>query len=201
MSMRFHIGTPMMKTPKNNEVYMKLEEKTVESELKYDGKIVKLFVDKAEVENGDIVKREVIKHPGGVCVVPLDEDENVIFVRQFRYPHKRVFLEIPAGKLEYGENHRECGLRELKEETGCVCDSFEYLGNLVPTPAYDTEIIHMYLARRLHVGEQNLDKDEFLETEKIPLKKAAEMIMKNEIADAKTQVAILKTMFLLGYCI
>ncbi len=199
--MRFHIGTPMMKTPKNNEVYMKLEEKTVESELKYDGKIVKLFVDKAEVENGDIVKREVIKHPGGVCVVPLDEDENVIFVRQFRYPHKRVFLEIPAGKLEYGENHRECGLRELKEETGCVCDSFEYLGNLVPTPAYDTEIIHMYLARRLHAGEQNLDKDEFLETEKIPLKKAAEMIMKNEIADAKTQVAILKTMFLLGYCI
>lgn len=201
MLMRFHIGTPMMKTPKNNEVYMKLEEKTVESELKYDGKIVKLFVDKAEVENGDIVKREVIKHPGGVCVVPLDEDENVIFVRQFRYPHKRVFLEIPAGKLEYGENHRECGLRELKEETGCVCDSFEYLGNLVPTPAYDTEIIHMYLARRLHAGEQNLDKDEFLETEKIPLKKAAEMIMKNEIADAKTQVAILKTMFLLGYCI
>ncbi len=201
MSMRFHIGTPTMKTPKNNEVYMKLEEKTVESELKYDGKIVKLFVDKAEVENGDIVKREVIKHPGGVCVVPLDEDENVIFVRQFRYPHKRVFLEIPAGKLEYGENHRECGLRELKEETGCVCDSFEYLGNLVPTPAYDTEIIHMYLARRLHAGEQNLDKDEFLETEKIPLKKAAEMIMKNEIADAKTQVAILKTMFLLGYCI
>lgn len=201
MSMRFHIGTPTMKTPKNNEVYMKLEEKTVESELKYDGKIVKLFVDKAEVENGDIVKREVIKHPGGVCVVPLDEDENVIFVRQFRYPHKRVFLEIPAGKLEYGENHRECGLRELKEETGFVCDSFEYLGNLVPTPAYDTEIIHMYLARRLHAGEQNLDKDEFLETEKIPLKKAAEMIMKNEIADAKTQVAILKTMFLLGYCI
>lgn len=201
MSMRFHIGTPTMKAPKNNEVYMKLEEKTVESELKYDGKIVKLFVDKAEVENGDIVKREVIKHPGGVCVVPLDEDENVIFVRQFRYPHKRVFLEIPAGKLEYGENHRECGLRELKEETGCVCDSFEYLGNLVPTPAYDTEIIHMYLARRLHAGEQNLDKDEFLETEKIPLKKAAEMIMKNEIADAKTQVAILKTMFLLGYCI
>lgn len=199
--MRFHVGIPMMKTMKNNEVFMKLEEKTVESELKYDGKIVKLFVDKAEVENGDIVKREVIKHPGGVCVVPLDEDENVIFVRQFRYPHKRVFLEIPAGKLEYGENHQECGLRELKEETGCVCDSFEYLGNLVPTPAYDTEIIHMYLARGLHAGEQNLDKDEFLETEKIPLKKAAEMIMKNEIADAKTQVAILKTMFLLGYCI
>ena len=75
---------------------MRLEEKTISSERIYDGKVVKLFVDKAEVENGDIVTREVIKHPGGVCVVPLDEDENVIFVRQFRYPHGRVFLEIPA---------------------------------------------------------------------------------------------------------
>ena len=180
---------------------MRLEEKTIESKQIYDGKVVKLFVDKAEVENGDIVNREVIKHPGGVCVVPLDEDETVIFVRQFRYPHGRVFLEIPAGKLEFGDNHRECGLRELKEETGCVCDSFEYLGNLVPTPAYDSEIIHMYLARGLHSGEQKLDEDEFLELEKIPLKKAAEMIMKNEIADAKTQIAILKTMLLLGHCI
>ena len=180
---------------------MRLEEKTISSEQIYDGKVVKLFVDKAEVENGDIVKREVIKHPGGVCVVPLDEDENVIFVRQFRYPHGRVFLEIPAGKLEVGENHRECGLRELKEETGCGCDSFEYLGNLVPTPAYDSEIIHMYLARGLHSGEQKLDEDEFLETEKIPLKKAAEMILKNEIADAKTQIAILKTVCLLHHCI
>lgn len=180
---------------------MRLEEKTITSEQVFDGKVVKLFVDKAEVENGDIVNREVIKHPGGVCVVPLDEDENVIFVRQFRYPHKRVFLEIPAGKLEEGEIPRECGLRELKEETGCVCDSFEYLGSLVPTPAYDSEIIHMYLARGLHSGEQKLDEDEFLETEKIPLKKAAEMILKNEIADAKTQIAILKTVCLLHHCI
>lgn len=177
---------------------MHLAEKTLASEQKFDGRIVKLFVDKVELENGGTATREVIKHPGGVCIVPLDEDGNVLFVRQFRYPHKQVLLEIPAGKLELGEDHRACGLRELKEETGCTCDSFDYLGCLIPTPAYDGEIIHMYLARGLHSGEQKLDADEFLDVEKIPLEKAAEMIMNNEIPDAKTQIAILKTRLLVG---
>lgn len=175
-----------------------LEEKTLSSEKIFDGKVVKLFVDRAELENGDTALREVIKHPGGVCVVPLDEDENVIFVRQFRYPHAKVLLEIPAGKLESGEKHYDCGLRELKEETGCSCDKYDYLGCLMPTPAYDSEIIYMYLARGLHEGEKHLDSDEFLDTEKIPLKKAVEMVMNNEIEDAKTQLAILKTMIFLG---
>lgn len=177
---------------------MHLEEKPLSSELKYDGRIVKLYSDTVQLENGKNTLREVIKHPGGVCVVALTEENEVLFVRQFRYPHGRVLLEIPAGKLEFGENHRDCGLRELKEETGCICDSFEYLGNLLPTPAYDTEVIHMYIARGLHSGEQHLDDNEFLEVEKIPLDKAVEMIMNNEITDAKTQVAILKTKMLLS---
>lgn len=177
---------------------MHLDEKTLSSEQKFDGKIVKLFVDKAELENGEIVTREMIKHPGGVCIVPLDENNNVIMVRQFRYPPHKVLLEIPAGKLEFNENHRECGLRELKEETGCTCDEFTYLGNLIPTPAYDNEVIHMYLARGLHGGEQDLDDDEFLDVEKIPLEKAVAMVMNNEIEDAKTQIALLKTSVLLG---
>lgn len=172
-------------------------EKQVSSEQKFDGKVVKLYVDKAELENGQIVTREVIKHPGGVCVVALDDEENVLFVRQFRYPHGRVLPEIPAGKLEFGEDPEQCGLRELKEETGCTCDSFVSLGKLLPTPAYDTEIIYMYLARGLYSGEQHLDENEFLEVEKIPLMKAVEMIMNNEIDDAKTQLAILKTVSLL----
>lgn len=177
---------------------MHLHEKQISSEKIFEGKVVKLYKDKAELENGDIVIREVIKHPGGVCIVALDEEENVLFVEQFRYPHSKVLLEIPAGKLEYGEDHRQCGLRELKEETGCTCDEFKYLGYLIPTPAYDCEIIHMYLARGLHHGDQKLDADEFLDVKKIPLKKAAEMIMNNEIEDAKTQVAILKTVLLLN---
>ena len=177
---------------------MHLEEKTLSSEQKFDGKIVKLFVDQVELENGEKAVREVIKHPGGVCILPLDEDNNVLMVRQFRYPPHKVLLEIPAGKMEYGEDHRQCGLRELKEETGCTCDEFTYLGNLIPTPAYDNEVIHMYLARGLHSGSQELDEDEFLDVEKIPLDNAVEMVMKNEINDAKTQIAILKTKMLLG---
>lgn len=177
---------------------MHLEEKTLSSEQKFNGKVVKLFVDKVELENGDTATREVIKHPGGVCILPLDEDDNVLMVRQFRYPPHKVLLEIPAGKMEYGEDHRECGLRELREETGCTCDEFTYLGNLIPTPAYDNEVIHMYLARGLHSGDQDLDDDEFLDVERIPFAKAVEMVMNNEIADAKTQLALLKTKQLLG---
>lgn len=176
---------------------MHLDEKKLSSEQKFDGRIVKLFVDSVELEDGRTATREVIRHNGGVCVLPLDEEGNVLFVRQFRYPHGRVLLEIPAGKLEVGEKHYECGLRELKEETGCVCDKYEYLGSLIPTPAYDSEVIHMYLARGLHAGEQHLDAGEFLDVERIPLKKAVEMVMNNEIEDSKTQIAILKTKLLL----
>lgn len=176
---------------------MHLEEKTLSSEQKFDGKIVKLYVDLVELEDGRTASREVIKHPGGVCVLPLDEDNNVLFVRQFRYPHGKVLLEIPAGKLEYGEKHYDCGPRELKEETGCTCDKYDYLGSLIPTPAYCGEVIHMYLARGLHYGAQKLDSGEFLDVEKIPLEKAVEMIMNNEIEDSKTQIAVLKTKLML----
>lgn len=176
---------------------MHLEEKTLESELMYDGKIVKLYRDKALLENGSEVSREVIKHPGGVCVVPLTEKGEVIMVKQFRYPSGKVLIEIPAGKLEWQEDHFACGKRELKEETGCTAEKYDYLGCLLPTPAYDTEVIHMYLARELTRAEQKLDEDEFLDVMKIPFNKTLEMVMNGEITDAKTQLALLKTKILL----
>ena len=176
---------------------MHLEEKRLSGEQIFDGKVVKLYVDKAELEDGSVVIREVIKHPGGVCVLPLTDKGEVLFVKQFRYPHQQIMTEIPAGKLEWGESHHDCGLRELKEETGCTCDEYIYLGNLIPTPAYCGEVIHMYLARGLHYGEQKLDTDEFLDVERIPFDKAVEMAMNNEFPDAKTQLAILKTKLLL----
>lgn len=174
------------------------EEKTISSELKFDGKVVKLYVDEAELDNGQRAYRELIKHPGGVCVLPLDEDGNVYMVKQFRYPFGRALYELPAGKLEYGEDHRACGIRELKEETGATADELEYLGCIYPTVAYDTEIIHMYLARGLHFGSQQLDEGEFLDVIKLPFDKVFEMAMNGELPDAKTQTAVLKTKLILG---
>lgn len=176
---------------------MNLDEKTLKSEYVYDGRVVKLYKDTVLLQNGMEASREVIKHPGGVCVVPLTEKNEVIFVTQHRYPYHKVLMEIPAGKLEWGEDHFECGKRELKEETGCIAGKYDYLGCLYPTPAYCTEIIHMYLARDLSQHEQSLDEDEFLELKKIPLDKAVEMVMNNEIPDAKTQLALLKAKTLL----
>lgn len=170
---------------------MHLQEKTVDTEPIFDGKIIKVRKDKAELENGSVVTRELVLHPGGVCVVPVNEKGEVYLVKQFRYPFQEVLTEIPAGKLEVGEDHRSAGLRELKEEVGAECESFEYLGVMYPSVAYLTEKIHMYLATGLSFGEQSLDEDEFLDVEKMPLSQAVEKVINGEIKDGKTQTALL----------
>ena len=177
---------------------MELTEKQISSELGYKGSVINVYSDTVELENGREAKRDVVRHPGGVCIVALTENNDVYFVKQFRYPQGKVLLEIPAGKLEWGEEPLDCGRRELQEEAGCTADEFTYLGRLFPTPAYDSEIIYMYLAKGLHKTQQKLDEDEFLEAFTIPLDKAVEMVMNNEIEDAKTQLALLKTARLLG---
>ncbi|MEG0615322.1 MAG: NUDIX hydrolase [Oscillospiraceae bacterium] len=176
---------------------MHLSEKNISSERIYNGKIINLRKDTVLLENGENAIREVVEHPGGVCIVPINSNGEVLFVKQFRYPFAEVLLEIPAGKLEYGEEHFLCGKRELLEETGATAENFTYMGVLYPSVAYLEEKIHMYLAEGLTFGEQNLDADEFLDVVKIPLEKAVEMVMSNEIKDAKTQIAVLKTSFLL----
>lgn len=171
---------------------MKLFEKTLSKDYKYKGKIINLRVDEAELENGKTAVREVVEHHGGVCVAALDENGCLLMVRQFRYPYGEVLLEIPAGKLEEGENPLECGKRELEEETGYVAESYTDLGKLYPTPAYLNEVIHMYYAENLTKTCQHLDADEFLSVERVPLGDAVKMVMNGEIRDSKTQVAILK---------
>ena len=171
---------------------MKLTEKTVHQEYLYRGKIINVRLDDAELENGNLVKREVVEHPGGVTIGALNEKNELLFVRQFRYPYGEVVLETPAGKLEKGEDPLEAGKRELKEETGATGEDYQFLGNLYPTPGYCGEIIRLYFCRVKEYGESHPDDDEFLEVERIPLEKAVEMVMANEIPDAKTQVLILR---------
>ncbi len=177
---------------------MHLFEKTVDSEPVFDGKIIKVKKDKAELENGEIVNRELVIHPGGVCIIAVTDENEILMVKQFRYPFQTVLTELPAGKLEFGEDHREAGLRELKEETGATCEKFEYLGVCYPSVAYLTEKIHMYLATGLSFDKQHLDDDEFLDVIKVKLDDAVEMVMNNELPDAKTQCAILKAAKILG---
>lgn len=172
---------------------MVLSEKTIEEEVVFEGRIITVRKDKAELGDGSIAPRELVIHSGGVCVVPLTDDNRVIMVRQFRYAFGEPLLEIPAGKLEKGEEHRSAALRELEEETGAKCTSFEYLGVCYPSVAYLTEKIHMYLARGLSFGKAHLDEGEFLDVMQIPLDEAVEMVMRGEIPDAKTQIALLKT--------
>ena len=149
-------------------------------------------MDEALLPNGATASREIVEHNGGICVVPLTENNEILMVEQFRYPYGEVVLEIPAGKRDGDEQPLEGGKRELKEETGATAKKYTFLGELYPTPGYCGEIIYMYLARGLSYGETDPDEDEFLNLRKIPLKTAVEMIMKGEIKDAKTQAAILK---------
>lgn len=171
---------------------MDLTEKQISFEYKFKGKIVNMRVDDALLPNGTVAKREIVEHNGGVCVAPLDSEGNLYFVRQFRYPYMEVVTELPAGKLEKGEDPFEAGKRELKEETGAVANKYISLGKLYPTPGYCGEIIYMYLATELEFGAQNPDEDEFLEIYKIPLEKAVEMVLNGELPDSKTQTAVLK---------
>ncbi len=178
-----------------SEFIMDMTEKTVSREYIFKGRIINLRVDDALLPDGTVAKREVVEHPGGVCVAALTENNELLFVEQFRYPYSEVVLELPAGKLEYGEDPFEAGKRELREETGAVAEEYESLGKLYPTPGYCGEIIHMYFAKNLTFTSQDLDSDEFLEVRKIPLKEAFEMVINNEIADSKTQVGIMKVYY------
>ena len=171
---------------------MNLEEKQLSFDYKFKGRIINLRVDEALLPNGATATREVVEHNGGICVVPITENGEVLMVEQYRYPYGEVILEIPAGKRDGNEEPLEGGKRELREETGAVAENYTFLGELYPTPGYCGEVIYMYLATGLSFGETDPDDDEFLNVKNIPMEKAVDMIMKGEIKEAKTQTAILK---------
>lgn len=148
---------------------MKLTEKTLSTETIYEGKIITLNVDQILLPDGKQSEREYFTHPGGVCVLPLGDNNEVTMVRQYRYPYHADLLEAPAGKLSPGEEPLECGRRELLEETGIKAREYISLGCIYPTPGYTDEIIYIYLARGLEFTKQALDPDEFVNIETYPL--------------------------------
>ena len=171
---------------------MDIREKTVSSEVRYDGKIIKLHIDKVICPNGKEALREIVRHPGGVAVVPVDDEGYVYMVRQYRIPYDAIMLEVPAGKLDKGENPDVAAERELREETGLVAEKIISLGNFYPTVGFCDEDLRMYIATGLKQGEADPDDDEFVEVEKIHIDTLADMIMNNEIRDGKTIASVLK---------
>lgn len=171
---------------------MNFEEKTLSTNEIYKGLIITLHVDEIELPDGSKASREVVEHSGGVCVAALTEENELFFVRQYRYPYKKVLLELPAGKLEKGEDPLEAGMRELEEECGVVAEKVISMGTVYPTVAYCSEIIHLFAARGLSRTKQHLDEGEFLDVEKIKVEKAVEMVMSGEISDSKTVALVLK---------
>lgn len=176
---------------------MNLKETTNSQEYIYRGRIINLRKDSVTLPNGKSAEREVIEHPGGVCVAALTDNDEILFVRQYRYPYSCEVLEIPAGKRDsLTEDPLECGKRELQEETGATAQTFIPLGELYPTPGYCGEVIWMFAATGLNFGDMNPDEDEFLAVERIPLESAVQMILSGEIKDSKTQAAVLKVKLL-----
>lgn len=171
---------------------MNFEEKTIKRNDIFEGKIITVHVDDVELSDGSKAFREIVEHSGGVCVAALTDEKELFFVRQYRYPYKRVLLELPAGKLERGEDPLEAGIRELEEECGLTADKVISMGTVYPTVAYCSEIIHLFLATGLHSTNQHLDEGEFLAVERISIERATEMVMNGEISDSKTAVLILK---------
>ncbi len=170
----------------------KLTETTVNRHTVFEGKIITVYHDEARLPNGKVVYRESVSHPGGVCIAAIDNRNNLLFVRQFRYPFGKIITELPAGKLEPGEDPVSAAERELKEEVGASAKKFEFLGQMYPTPGYCGEVIHLFYADDISFGTQSPDEDEFLDVLPIPFDDAVQMVLRGDLPDAKTQIAILK---------
>lgn len=177
-----------------------LKETTLSSEKVYNGRLLHVYNDKISLPNGHTSTREIVRHVGAVCIVPITENNEVIIEKQFRYPFNEVLTEIPAGKLDSkDEDPLDAAKRELKEETGYTADTWTYLGIYYPTVAYTDEKIYIYMARNLHRGTQHLDDDEFLHYYSVPLETLIEDIKNDKIPDGKTQLGILKAARIFGY--
>lgn len=174
------------------EDIMENKEEKINKTVIYSGKVVTLHVDEVKCPNGMIAKREIIDHPGGVCILAFLDDNTILMEKQFRYAYDEVLYELPAGKLEKGENPKEAALRELEEETGYKAQSIQEYGLMYPSCGYTNEIIYLYVASNLKQTKQKLDVDESLTYYPISLDEAKDMVDKGIIKDAKSIILILK---------
>lgn len=170
----------------------KLEEKSLKRQVIYKGDSYEFYVDTVELPDGSENVRELVKHPGGVAILALDEDENVVMEEQYRYAIGQVFQEIPAGKLDKipGESPLEAAKRELREETGRLAGEWKYLGKIYPSPGIISEVLYLFLAKNLSIGESQLDSDEFIQVKLVPLAQLKEKIASGEMYDCKTICAL-----------
>ncbi|BCJ85834.1 NUDIX domain-containing protein [Effusibacillus dendaii] len=167
-----------------------LQEPTLKSETIYAGKVVKLQVDTVQLPNGHQAIREIVRHPGAVAILAITDNGKVLLVRQFRKSCGRSLVEIPAGKLEKGEQPFDSAKRELMEETGYTASEWKHLHSMFTSPGFADEVIHLFLARGLRKGKQSLDQDEFLDLMEVDLAEAERLLAANEVADAKTITAL-----------
>lgn len=171
----------------------KLIERTLSSKEVFKGRLLHVFFDKAKLPDGSTSTREWIKHPGASAVLPVFENGDVMLVRQFRYPMSQIFYEVPAGKIDPGENEDSTAVRELREEAGLVCRQFEYVGHFYPSIGYTDEIIHLYVAWDIRSYDQQVEDDEFLLKERLPFRETVDMVHSGEISDGKSIISILRT--------
>lgn len=167
------------------------QEKMISSKKIYDGRIINLRVDEVALPDGKTSKREIVEYAGAVAVVPINEKGELLLVRQYRYAVGETLLEIPAGKIEPGEDNASSAGRELTEETGYTAGNLKHLISFYSTPGFTNEQIHLFLATELSLKKQSLDDDEFIDVVTVSLKQALEMIMSGKIRDAKSIAGIL----------
>lgn len=175
-----------------------MHETIIRTEHVYEGRVIKLDRLDVRLPDGDTAKRELVRHPGAVAIVALDERQQVLLVRQFRIAAGRVLMEIPAGTLEPGEAPDVCAERELQEETGYRPGRLQPMGGFYPAPGYTTEYIHLFLATDLVESELDGDSDEYIEVDRMPLAQALALIARGEMVDGKSIIGLMLVASRLG---
>lgn len=165
---------------------MDLKEKTLEEKVVYEGSFLKMINAKVELPNGKVATRDILKHPGAVGILAYIDSDNIIMVEQYRKPVEKVLLEIPAGKIDIGEEPLKCAVRELEEETGYKSNDIEYLGKIASAPGFCDEYLYLYKATNLYKGNVNFDDDEFINLKTFNVNEVKQMIKDGKIEDAKT---------------